>query len=293
MQSRYAPYFFVAPFAILFCLFFAYPLGRSIMLSLYKAATPRMMQFVGLDNYRMLLKDRAFAAAVANTTYFALAFTLLQVPLSLGLALALNSRRLRFRQFFRFAFFSSNLVGNVFVAVIFSLLLAPRHGLINRAIGAVLPRVGTEVPWLSNPWLVMPAILMAALWLSVGFGMIYLLAALQGVDHELYEAAEVDGAGRWKKFQHVTLPSIAPVLRYLMLVGLIGAFQLFELPYVLFGQTTGPGGRAITVVMYLFTWGFEMGDIGYASAVGWALVMIIFLVTLMQFRTLYRAREAT
>lgn len=292
-QARFAPYLFVAPFVVLFAIFFAYPLVRSIVLSLYQAASPRAMRFVGLGNYRALLHDRAFAGAVANTTYFAVSFIVLQVPLSLGLALVLNSRRVRFRNFFRFAFFSSHLVGNVFVAVIFALLLAPRHGLVNRAVGAVLPAVGTEVPWLSNPWLVMPSIVMAALWLSVGYGMLYLLAALQGVNRDMYEAADVDGAGRWGKFWHVTLPSIAPVLRFLVLVGLIGAFQLFELPYVLFGQTTGPGGRAITIVMYLFAWGFDTGDVGYASAVGWALVVIILLITLTQFRAIVRgAREA-
>jgi ABC-type sugar transport system permease subunit len=284
---------FVAPFLILFLIFFAYPLGRSIVLSFYKAATPRTMQFVGWGNYRTLVTDRAFWGAVANTTYFAIAFIVLQVPMSLGLAMALNSRRVKGRNLFRFAFFSPHLVGNVFVAVIFALLLAPRHGLVNRAIGAVAPGIGSEVPWLSNPWLTMPAIVMAALWLSVGYGMIYLLAALQGVDRELYEAAEVDGAGRWGKFWHVTLPGIAPVLRFLVLVGLIGAFQLFELPYVLFGQTTGPGGRGITIVMYLFAWGFDTGDIGYASAVGWALVVITVLVTVLHVRGIARTREAT
>src|SRR5262249_46013366 len=136
----------------------------------------------------------------------------------------------------------------------------PRHGLVNRAIGALLPWVGTEIPWTAKPLLAMPAIVMAALWLSVGYGMIYLLAALQAVDRELYEAAQVDGAGRWARFHHVTLPSIAPVLRFLILVGVIGAFQLFELPYVLFGQSAGPAGFGITIVMYLFVTGFRVGD---------------------------------
>jgi ABC-type sugar transport system permease subunit len=114
--------------------------------------------------------------------------------------------------------------------------------------------------------------------------MIYLLAALQGVDRELYEAAQVDGAGRWARFWHVTLPAIAPVLRFLILVGVIGAFQLFELPYVLFGQSAGPAGFGITIVMYLFVTGFRVGDLGYASAVGWALVIILLAVSLPQTR---------
>jgi ABC-type sugar transport system permease subunit len=291
-QARYAPYLFMSPFLLLFATFMVYPLGRSVVLSLYKTASPRTMKFVGLDNYRFLFHDLAFLGAVANTTYFAVVFILLQIPLSLGLAILLNQPKLRGRSLLRFAFFSPHLVGGVFVAIIFNLLLTPRHGLVNKAIGAVLPVIGTETPWTAKPALAMPAIVMAALWLSVGYGMIYFLAALQGVDRELYDAADVDGAGRWSKFWHVTLPSIAPVLRFLILVGLIGAFQLFELPYVLFSQTTGPAGRGITIVMYLYAMGFDVGDLGYASAVGWALVAIILLITATQLRLLRTFRKS-
>ena len=291
LQARYAPYFFVSPFIALFSVFMVYPLARSIILSLYKAASPRSMKFVGLDNYRFLLRDWAFRGAVINTFYFAIVFITLQIPLSLALAVALNSRRVYGRMFLRFAFFSSHLVGNVFVAIIFSLMLTPRHGLINRAIGAVFPFIGTETQWTAKPLLAMPAMVMASLWLSVGYGMIYFLAALQGVDRELYEAAEMDGAGRWDRFRHVTLPGLKPVLRFLVLVGLIGAFQLFELPFVLFGQTAGPAGYGSTLVMYLYFMGFDAGDAGFASAVGWVLVLIILLISLLQLRGLRAGRE--
>jgi ABC-type sugar transport system permease subunit len=171
----------------------------------------------------------------------------------------------------------------VFVAVIFSLLLAQRHGLVNRMIGAVFPWIGTEINWTSNPNYALPAIIIASLWLSLGYGMIYFLAALQSVDRELYEAADVDGAGRWSKFWHVTLPGIRPVMVFMILVGTIGGFQLFELPYVLF-QGPGPDNRGLTIVMYLFLNGFDVADIGYASAVGWVLVGMIFVVSLAQLR---------
>lgn len=291
LQSRYAPYFFVSPFIALFSVFMVYPLCRSLVLSLYKAASPRSMKFVGLDNYRFLLRDWAFRGAVINTFYFAIVFMSLQIPLSLALAVALNSRRVYGRMFLRFAFFSSHLVGNVFVAIIFSMMLTPRHGLINKAIGAVFPFIGTETQWTAKPLLAMPAIVMASLWLSVGYGMIYFLAALQGVDRELYDAAEMDGAGRWDRFRHVTLPGLKPVLRFLVLVGLIGAFQLFELPFVLFGQTAGPAGYGSTIVMYLYFMGFDAGDAGFASAVGWVLVLIILLISLLQLRGLRAGRD--
>ncbi len=291
LQSRYAPYFFVSPFIALFSVFMVYPLCRSLVLSLYKAASPRSMKFVGLDNYRFLLRDWAFRGAVINTFYFAIVFMSLQIPLSLALAVALNGRRVYGRMFLRFAFFSSHLVGNVFVAIIFSMMLTPRHGLINKAIGAVFPFIGTETQWTAKPLLAMPAIVMASLWLSVGYGMIYFLAALQGVDRELYDAAEMDGAGRWDRFRHVTLPGLKPVLRFLVLVGLIGAFQLFELPFVLFGQTAGPAGYGSTIVMYLYFMGFDAGDAGFASAVGWVLVLIILLISLLQLRGLRAGRD--
>src|SRR5207244_5890998 len=129
-------------FVVLFCCFMLYPLGRSIVLSLYKAAGPRQLRFVGLGNYKFVLTDRVFWAAVFNTTYFAVLFLSIQIPLALFLAILLNSRRLRFRNVFRFAFFAPHLVGSVFVAVIFGMLLAQRHGLVNKFIGGVFPEEG-------------------------------------------------------------------------------------------------------------------------------------------------------
>ena len=172
LQHRLAPYLFVAPFVLLFCCFMLYPLGRSIVLSLYKAAGPRQLRFVGLGNYKFVLTDRVFWAAVFNTTYFAVLFLSIQIPLSLLLAVLLNSRRLRFRNVFRFAFFAPHLVGSVFVAVIFGMLLAQRHGLVNKFIGGVFPeeglpgrlrhlwwpQLGTEINWFGKPELAMPAV---------------------------------------------------------------------------------------------------------------------------------------
>lgn len=294
LQHRLAPYLFVSPFVVLFCAFMLYPLVRSIVLSLHKASGPTRIRFVGLDNYLFLLTDELFWLAVANTLYFACMFLVLQIPMALGLALMLNNPRLRFRNFFRFAFFSAHLVGNVFVAIIFRLLLTERHGLVNRVIGGVFPFIGTEIKWLAKPELMMPSVVLAALWLSLGYGMVYFLAALQAVDRDLYEAAEVDGAGRWSRFWNVTLPGIRPVLLFMLLVGTISALQLFELPYVLsaeINEGAGPNYSALTIVMYLYTLGFSVGDIGYASAVGWALVVLIFGVSLLQLKVTGATRE--
>jgi ABC-type sugar transport system permease subunit len=285
LQARYAPYLFVAPFVLLFCIFLLYPLLQSIVLSLFDTAGPRARRFIGLGNYAFLLRDKLFWAAVLNTAYYTVCFLAVQIPASLGLALLLNSPRVRFRNALRFAFFSAHLVGHVFVAVLFAMLLSPRQGLLNRAIELLVGHP-VEIDWLGDPDLAMPSILLAAWWISIGYGMIYFLAALQAVDRELYEAAEVDGAGRWATFWHVTLPGIRPVLVFLVVVGSIGAFQLFELPWVLFGHGTGPNGRAMTIVGYLFISGWEMGNFGYAAAVGWMLFLFIAAVTLVQVRAM-------
>src|SRR5690606_29234506 len=129
-------------------------------------------------------------------------------------------KRLYCRGVFRFAFFSTHLVGHVFVAVLFNVLLSPRGGLVNEII-ALVAGPNIEINWLSDPSLAMPAILLAAWWVSIGYGMIYFLAALQAVDRDLYEAAEMDGAGKWQQFRHVTLPGIRPVLIFLIIVGTI------------------------------------------------------------------------
>jgi ABC-type sugar transport system permease subunit len=285
-HDRRAPYLLISPFALLLAIFLLYPLTRSLILSTYSTAGgPREEKFIGLGNYRFLLRDRLFWGATLNTLAFAIGLIALQIPLALGLALLLNSPLLRWRNVFRFLFFSTYLVGGVVGAIVFSMLLDARRGLLNRAIGMLLRR-HIEVDWLGNPNLAMVAVLIAALWLSVGFGMIYLLAALQSIDPELYEAAHLDGAGPRQRFFHITLPELSGVLGFLIVVGTIGAFQLFELPYVLFHQTTGPGSRAITVVMYLFLCGFQAGDLGYAAAIGWMLVLLILAVSLLQIRLL-------
>ena len=286
---RAAPYLLLLPLLLVFAIFTLYPMGGSFAASLRNYASPGVSKFAGIDNYRFLIRDKVFLGALANTTAFAIVFLALEIPASLGLALLLNQRGVRFRGLFRFAFFSTHLVGQAFVAVMFAVLLSPHGGLVNRAM-SLISRRQVDVDWLNEPNLAMPAVVLASLWLSVGFGMIYFLAALQAVDPELHEAARMDGAGRWARFQHITLPGIRPVMAFLVLVGTIGAYQLFELPWVLFGGT-GPGSRGITVVMWLYINGWEGNRLGYAAAIGWALVLILLVVSLLQIRLTRLARD--
>jgi len=261
----------------LFAAFLLYPLVRSVYLSLHRSVGPGELAWAGTGNYAFLMRDPLFWWATANTVAFTVAFVALQVPLSLGLALWLD-RPMRGKNLLRFAFFAPHLIGGVFVAVIFNVILGGRRGPVNVALG----RLGLgPLEMLTDPDLAMPAVLVAALWLSVGYGVVYLLAALQSVDRSLHEAASVDGAGPWARFRHVTLPAIGPVLGFLVLTGTIGGLQVFELPYVLL-QGAGPDGRGLTAVMYLFFAAFEQGDLGYASAVGWTLAVLIAGAVLLQ-----------
>lgn len=283
MPRRWAPYLFILPFLAVFVCFMLYPLGRSLALSFEKTSGAGPSYAVGWENYRFLAKDRLFWFACGNTILFAVLFLPIELAVSLGLALVLNTRQVRFRNFFRFAFFSTYLIGQVFLALLAHLTLAPRHGLVNQLIGVVFPKIDTAIQWNGIPSLAMPIIVLASVWVSAGYAMIYWLAALQAVDRELYEAAHIDGAGRWARFCHVTLPGIRPTLVFLLLVGTIASLQIFELPYVFF-QGPGPGYSALTIVEYLYANGVLAGDLGFASAVGWVLLALILCVTLLQIR---------
>jgi ABC-type sugar transport system permease subunit len=288
--SRTAPYLFLTPFFLSFLIFGAYPIIRSLVLSLYITSGPEAQHFVGLNNYLFLLQDPDFWTAFRNTATFALGSVVLQLPLSLGLAILLNRPETRGRNVFRFIFFSPNLMGLVFSALLFMLILAPKFGLLNAALHALFGLPSTT-RWLSTPGLVMPALIMVALWLYTGFNMVYFLAALQSVDAELYEAATIDGAGRWSQFWHVTLPGIKPVLIFVVVLSTIGSFQLFELAFLLLGNGSGPDQAGLTIVMYLYQNGFLGGDLGYASAIGWTLAAMVLMLSLIQLRLTGVGRE--
>lgn len=282
-QHRCAPYLFTAPFVLMFAVFALYPMAKSLVLALFITNGPKSQVFVGLANFAFLLRDPSFHKAAVNTAMFALGSVGLQLPLSLALAVLLNTKGLRLRGLWRFGFFSPYLLGQVFVAVLFSVIFAPRLGLLNQALSA-LALAPSNTDWLGRAPLVMPALVLTALWMYVGFNMIYFLAALQAVDRDLYDAAAVDGAGPWQRFRHVTLPGIRPVAVFVVVLSTIGSFQLFELPYLMLRNTAGPDQAGLTIVMYLYQKGFEAGDLGYASAVGWTLAVGVLCLSLVQMR---------
>jgi ABC-type sugar transport system permease subunit len=280
-RPRLAPYILLAPFLAIFLVFTAYPLVQSAVLSMQQTFGPGRSVWVGLDNYRFMASDPLFWKALTNTAIFTAGSVFLQLPLALGLALLLNSDRLRGRMVFRTIFFAPVLVGIVFVAMLFRLIFEKRTGLLNVALHKWFG-LPVDFPWLEQH--AMWAMILAAMWMFVGFNMVYFLAALQNVRRELIEAAMIDGAGPFQRFLNVTLPSIRPVATFVVLLSIVGSFQLFEMPFVMFPETLGVGyeNRALSIVMYLYKTGFETGDLGYASAIGWAMTFILMVFALGQ-----------
>ena len=274
-QMRAAPYLLLAPFMAVFVLFIGYPLYQSMILATHSTYGPSAKVFVGLGNFRFLLHDDQFWIALRNTVIFTVGSVCIQLPLSLGLAMLLNRPEVRAKALFRLVFFSPVLVGFVFVAMLFRLIFEKQTGLMNLALnGASSGWWDLDFPWLQN--YIMPALILAALWMYVGFNMVYFLAALQNVRKDVLEAALVDGAGAWHRFLHVTLPAIRPVATFVVLLSIIGSFQLFELPWIMLPDPPASyENRALTIVMYLYHSGFEAGDLGYASAIGWAMALLL------------------
>ncbi len=286
--SHRAAWIFLAPFLLIVLVFVLYPLAQSTVLAFQQTYGPGTKTFVGTDNFTNMMTDPVFWTAVRNTVVYALGSLFIQLPLALMLAMALNSPKLRGRGLYRLIFFSPQLMGLVFVSVLAALMFEKRAGLVNQSLETLLGWAWTPEgigTWLDFPWLeshVMSTLILISLWMYVGFNMIYFLAALQSVDDTLLEASEIDGAGPIARFRHVIVPAIRPVASFVVMLSMIGSLQLFELPFVLLDGSGGPGNQGLTVVMYLYQSGFEVGDLGYASAIGWVLAIMLIGLALLQ-----------
>lgn len=287
-HPRWAPHAFFAPFLVLFCTFTVWPLIQSLVLAFSQTFGPKRSAFVGFSNFIFLIGDPLFWQALRNTIVYTAGCVFIQLPVALGLALLLNRPGLRGRAMFRLIFFAPSLVGLVFVAMVFALLFQSRTGLVNAGLHSLFASWDPEFAWLDRH--VMLSLIVASVWLYAGFNMIYFLAALQNVSRELVEAASLDGAGPWARFRHIVIPEIRPIAGFVLLLSIIGSFQAFELPWVLLNNSAGPDNRGLTIVMYLYQTGFLTGDLGYASAIGWILGLILAAAAAFQMRAT-RAEE--
>ena len=283
--------FFLAPALLTIGLFFGLPVLAALALSLtdfdiYGLGDLSTVQFVGLRNYAELARSGEFWQALGNTLYFVALGGPLSVAVSLGAALLVNARAVRFRGLFRTVFFAPVVTTLVAVAVVWRYLYHAQYGLLNYALGAV--GLG-PIDWLGDPAWAMPSIVLLAVWKNFGYNMIIFVAGLQNVPEELYEAAHMDGASPWAQFRFITLPQLAPTFLFVGVLTMVGYFQLFAEPYVM--TEGGPVGATVSVVYLMFVEGFRYWNLGYASAVAFVLFLLMLVGTLVQLR-LQRADAA-
>ncbi len=282
-QSR-AAFWFLLPGLGLIGVFFALPVLASLALSLtdfdlYAIADPGNLRARGLGNYRDLLSDPVFWTALRNTFYYVLVGGPLSVLVSLGAALLLNAKLVRFRTLFRTVFFAPVVTTLVAVAIVWRYLYHPRYGPIDQGLQAIgLP----AIDWLGDPAWAMPAIIVMSVWKNFGYNMLIFLAGLQNVPEELYEAAHLDGAGAWQRFRHVTLPQLGPTFVFVGITTMIGFFQLFAEPYVM--TQGGPLRATTTVVLLMYEQGFRWWRMGYAASIAVVLFAVMLVGTLIQLR---------
>jgi multiple sugar transport system permease protein len=279
-----AGWLFVAPALLAIGIFFLLPVAAALLLSftdfdIYALRTIDNVRIMGIDNYAALLRDPLFWTALRNTLYFVLVGGPLSVGVSLGAALLVNARLVRFKSFFRTVYFAPVVTTLVAVAVVWRYLYHPRFGLLNYALGWV--GIG-PIDWLGDTTWAMPSIILLAVWKSFGYNMVIFVAGLQAVPDYLYEAAELDGAGPWKRFRHITLPSLAPTFFFVGVITMIGYFQLFAEPYVM--TRGGPLHATYSVVLFMYEQGFRWWNMGFAAAIAFVLFLIILAATLLQLR---------
>jgi multiple sugar transport system permease protein len=291
MRRPLAAWLFLAPALAVLGVFFLLPVLAALVLSLtdydlYALADLHNLRFVALGNYAALLQRPLFWAALGHTLYFVAVGVPLSIGVSLGAALLLGSPLARAQAFFRTALFAPVVTTVVATAVVWRYLFNTKYGWINYLLGLA----GIDpVDWLGDPHWAMPAIILFAVWKNFGYNMIILLAGLQAIPGELYEAARIDGASAWHRFRHITWPMLGPTLFMVAILTVAGYFQLFAEPYVM---TEGGPLQSTTSVLYLmYDEGFKWWNPGSASAMAFLLFLLTFAVTALMLRAA-RRREA-
>lgn len=273
-------YLFIAPWVFGFLVFTAGPMLASLALSFTKWGLIDTPVFTGAENYVRMVKD----PLVWHSLYITARYTFLTVPLrlifSLGIALILV-RPIPGVYAYRGIFYLPNILGGVVTALLWMWVFNPDYGILNY----LLSRIGVAGPsWLSDPDWALPAIVIMSVW-NVGTGVILFIAGLQSIPTHLYEAAELDGAGRWASLRYITLPMLSPTMLFFLITSLIGSFQVFDIAFVASSGSGGPLRSTLVYLLYFYQNGFRYFDMGYASALIWLLMVIILLLTLLIFRS--------
>ncbi|EYT94752.1 sugar ABC transporter permease [Enterococcus mundtii] len=269
---------FIAPNFIGFLIFTLVPVVFSLILAFMKWDSFSTPEFVGLQNFTRMLSDDTFWISLKNTFLYTISVVPLTLICSLGLAILLN-QKIKGVKFFRTAFFFPYVTSLVAIAVVWSMLFHPTMGPINQFL-----RVVIENPpgWLSSSDWALTAIIIVSVWRGMGYYMILYLAGLQGISKELYEAAAMDGANKWKQFSHITVPALRPTTFFVTIMLVINCFKIFDLVQVM---TDGGPGRATNVLVYqVYSEAFVKFNFGYASAIAMVLFVIVLVITVIQFK---------
>jgi lactose/L-arabinose transport system permease protein len=284
IRGQVIPYIFLAPYLAVFLVFWAWPIVQSFLFS-FQNTRVNPWRYQALVNWGRLFRDAAFLGALKNT----LLILAVQVPLMLILAtilaLALNSRLLRARGIFRFAFFAPVVVGEVAYSAVFRLIFNGQFGAMNGVLGTF----GLPTPdWLIQPWTATFVVIAAVTWRWTGYNAIIILAGLQNIPQDLYEVAAVDGVPRWRQHLSITLPLLRPVLLFAFVLSIIGTMQLFAEPWLI--TAGGPGNATETLGTYLYRQGFTSMNFGYASTVAYAMALMAAAFSAMQIMLFGRQR---
>lgn len=279
-REAIAGYLFLLPNMLGFLIFTALAVVASAVISLTTWDLLSSPEFVGLDNYVTLLtNDPLFRTVVLNTFYFTAVSVPASTILALLLALVFNTG-LRMIPLFRTAYFLPVITATVVVALIWRWFYNPDFGILNY----VLWKLGVDAPpnWLASRQWAMPAVIILSVWKQVGYNMVIFLAGLQAIPGTLYEAASIDGAGRWQRFRNITLPLLTPTTFFVLVISIIGSLQVFDAVLVL--TDGGPANATRTIVYHIWERAFVFLEMGYAAAVAWLLFFMVFLVTLLQWK---------
>jgi len=274
-----AAWLFLAPSLVLFAIFTAIPVISAFFISFTQWNLFNEVTWVGLGNYIGLAHDEIFAKVLGNTGYFVLVSVPVQIALALACALALN-RGLKGQTFFRVVYFLPVVTSTIAAALVWAWLFNSNFGLINA--GLSLAGV-TDLPkWMGSTRWAMPAIIIVSIWQNLGYAMVLFLAGLQNIGKDVHDAAALDGATGWDRFWHITLPLLSPTTFFVLVISIIGSFQVFELVLVM--TKAGPANATNTLVYYIYQNGFQFYQMGYASAAAMVLFLIVLIFTLVQYK---------
>ncbi|MCR4695422.1 MAG: sugar ABC transporter permease [Pseudobutyrivibrio sp.] len=291
-------YAFVAPFVIVFLIFSVYPVLRTLYLSFTDLKVMGDAHFIGLENYKRVVTDKFFWIALWNTVRIWVVNIVLQLGLAFLLMMIFSDVKYKMAGLpvFRVVYYLPNLIAATSVAFLFMTLLDWRFGTFNQLLSALYRAFGAHynpVDWLGTSNTAGYTIAVIQAWMWFGNSFIMLMAAVQGISKDYFEAAALDGAGRWTIFGRITLPLIKPIMMYVAITSLIGGLQMFDLPFLMINRASPSYASVQTVMMYLYKFGFTAGTIqtGYAAAIAYALFIIILVVSVIQIKLFNRGED--